>query len=131
MAIQRPSRHSGTVMKATIRRFHSPDVEDLNSWSPRTPACFGFLLQVLVGPQDAEGEESFDFIVCTPDWLKERHGDEAVVLGRHYILLFKYDFDLVRKAITEIVEKAAGNNWREVASKIARYGRWEFEDYGE
>lgn len=118
-------------MNATIRRFHSPDVSDLNSWTPPDPTCFGFLLQVLVGPQDAEGEESFDFVVCTPDWLRERRGEQAVVLGRHHILLFEYDFERIKKALTEIVGKASGESWPDVASKIARYGRWEFEDYGE
>jgi hypothetical protein len=118
-------------MKAAIRRFHSPDVDDLKRWFPAEPECFGFLLQVLVGPGDGEGEESFDFVVCSPEWLRRKYGDDAIVLGRHYILLFIYDFDRVKKAIEAIVAKATGNNWHEVASKIACYGQWEFEDYQE
>lgn len=118
-------------MKATIRRFHSPDVPDLDSWTPPDPTCFGFLLQVLVGPQNAEGEESFDFVVCTPDWLKEKHGERAIILGRHHVLLFEYDLEGIKKALAEIEARASGNSWRDVASEIARYGRWEFEDYGE
>lgn len=118
-------------MKAAIRHFHSPDIEDLNSWSPPDPTCFGFLLQVLIGPQGAEGEESFDFVVCTPAWLMEKHGIEAMVFGRHHLLLFEYDFGRIKESITEIVSRAAGDSWREVALWLARYGRWEFEDYDE
>jgi hypothetical protein len=97
-------------MKATIRRFHSPDVEDLNSWSPPDPTHFGFLLQVLIGPRDAEGEESFDLVVCTPAWLMEKHGVEAVVFGRHHLLLFEYSFERVQTTISENLALRA-NSW--------------------
>lgn len=118
-------------MKANIRCFHSPDVQDLNTWSPPDPACFGFLLQVLIGPLGSEGEESFDFIVCTPAWLMDKHGVDAAVFGRHHLILFGYNFATIRKAITVIVENAHGDDWLQIASKIAQYGSWEFEDYAE
>lgn len=56
-------------MKAAIRQLHSPDIDDLKCWSPAEPECFGFLLQALVGPSDGEGEEPFDFVVCSPNGL--------------------------------------------------------------
>jgi hypothetical protein len=119
-------------MRAAIRRFHSPDVDDLESWSPPDPLCFGFLLQVLIGPEAGEGEESFDFIVCSPGWLAQRYSSEAVVFGRHHLLLpFGYDFGRVRKAIVKLVSGVSGESWRDIALKLARYGRWEFEDYAE
>lgn len=118
-------------MKATIRRFHSPDVDDLASWRPEDPACFGLLLQVLLGPEGQEGEESFDFVVCTPAWLRERHGANGVIPTRHHILVFEYDFPRLRKAIESIVDSTEGEDWREVAERIGRHGKWEFEDYQE
>ncbi len=118
-------------MRAVIRGFHSPDVDDLDSWRPADPRCFGFLLQVLVGPSDGPGAESFDFVVCSLEWLRSNYGGDGLVFGRHHVLLFEYDFDRVRKAIEGIVSKASGSDWSEVASKIARYGKWELEDYRE
>lgn len=116
-------------MRAVIRRLHSPDVHDLDAWTPDDGACFGLLVQVLVGPRDGEGEESFDFTVCSPEWLAQEHGKDAAVLGRHHLLLFDYDIKKVRKAIESVVNSAEGSDWREVASQIARHGKWEFEDY--
>jgi len=116
-------------MKATIRRLHSPDVDDLASWTPKDPVCFGFLLQVLVGPEHQEGEESFDFVVCTPAWLRRQYGADSVIPGRHHILIFEYSFERLRCAIESIVDSAEGENWRDIALQIGRYGKWEFEDY--
>lgn len=116
-------------MKAAIRDFYSPDVDDLVSWRPADPTRFGFLLQVMVGPSDGEGEESFDFVVCSPEWLRGNSGEDRLVVGRHHILLFEYDYDLLKKAIERIVDDAGGSDWTEIATKIGRYGKWEFEDY--
>lgn len=131
MAIQRASQHSGLIMRAVVRRLHSPDVHDLEAWAPEDSGCFGLLVQAFVGPRGGEGEESFDFIVCSPEWLARKHGKDAAVLGRHHLLLFKYDIEKIRKAIESVVERAEGSDWEEVAGKIARYGQWEFEDYRE
>jgi len=131
VAVERTPRYLGVTVQGIIRRFHSPDVYDLRHWSPDDPTCFGFLLQALIGPKDGEGEESFDFVVCSPKWLRRKYGDDAAILGRYHILLFVYDFDRIREAIEAIVAHATGSNWREVASKIARHGRWEFENYRE
>lgn len=117
-------------MKAEIKRLHSPDVSELHTWLPEDPACFGFLLQVMVGPAGGDGEESFDFLVCSPAWLRRKYGADAVVRGRHQLLLFSYDFDRLVSAVAKIVEEADGETWDEVASKISRYGGWEFEDFG-
>jgi len=118
-------------MKAQIRRLHSPDVHDLVHWIPSDPACFGFLLQVLIGPADTTGEESFDFVVCTPEWLRQAHGEAAVILARHQVLVFRYDFPAIETALRCLVSSVEGRSWRELARELSRYGKWEFEDYSE
>jgi immunity protein 8 of polymorphic toxin system len=61
-------------MRATVRRFHSPDLQDLAVDKPADPEKFGMLMQMLVGPADGPREESFDVLVCipsrSPPWLK-------------------------------------------------------------
>ena len=54
-------------MRAQLKRLHSPDVWDLKSFKPDGP--FSILVEAMAGPVDAPGEESFDIIVCTYDWL--------------------------------------------------------------
>ena len=116
-------------MKARIRRFHSPDVHDLARWVPSEPSCFGFLLQVLVGPADGDGNESFDFVVCTPEWLRQKYGQDAVIVAKHHLLVFRYDFRAIESAIHSLVSSIEGGSWSELARQLSRYGRWEFEDY--
>jgi hypothetical protein len=52
-----------------------------------------------------------------------------VVSGRHHLFLFEYDFGRIKAAIQGIVDRASGETWSDVATQIARYGQWEFEDY--
>jgi hypothetical protein len=118
-------------MRAEIRRFHSPDVHDLVRWAPPDPACFGFLLQVLIGPADSVGEESFDFVVCTPDWLRRKHGERAVILPRHHVQVFTYDFQAIDMTLRSFVSSVEGASWQDLANELSRYGKWEFEDYKE
>jgi hypothetical protein len=83
----------------------------------------------MVGPEDGEGEESFDFVVCTPGWLEAEYGRQAVIVVRHHVLVFDYDFPRIRRRLEDLVAKARGQTWAELASSLARYGRWEFEEY--
>ena len=118
-------------MKAQVRRFHSPDVDDLSGWVPPCPKKFGILLQVLIGPEGQDGEESFDFVVCTPEWLREKHTNQGVIFGRHHVLVFGYHFERIQAAIIAMVENATGDDWIGLAQGISRYGCWEFEDYSD
>lgn len=114
-------------VKAELRRLHSPDVYDLEKFAPGTD--FGFLLQVFAGLQGRPGEESFDVLVCTPDWLKSHHESSEIVIGRHMLIVFEYDYKRLRRFFEEFCNRAWGDTWQEVASKLSRMGKWEFEDY--
>lgn len=116
-------------MKAKLKRIHSPDVNNLLAYHPIEPDNFGLLLQLMVGPAEGEGEESFDVMVCTPKWLKENHSLSDVVFGRHYLIVFQYEYDRIYRALAQYVDGIEGDDWIEVASKVGRIGKWEFEDY--
>jgi immunity protein 8 of polymorphic toxin system len=118
-------------VRAAVRRFHSPDVDDLAKHRPDDAARFCYLLQVMVGPKGGEGEESFDVLLCTPTWLAENLARDSVVVGRHYLLVQEYDFRRVKRFITAFVEDCSGDTWDEVAEQVGRLGKWEFEDYVE
>ena len=119
------------IMRASLRRVHSPDVEDLESYRPERSDDFGFLLQIFAGPEGGEGEESFDVVVCTPRWLERKHGQHEVVVGRHRLIVFEYDYDRLVKMIELYCDSCEGNSWQDVAEKLSRLGKWEFEDYSE
>lgn len=116
-------------MKAQIKYLHSPDVDDLQSFIPQVKDSFCFLLQIMVGPLGQQGEESFDALVCTPKWLIEHFDKGQIIIGRHYLLVFEYDYDRLTSFIDSYIEKCEGESWQEIATKLSRIGKWEFEDY--
>jgi hypothetical protein len=117
-------------MHAELRRLHSPDIDDLEEYKPADSDCFGFLLQVMIGPAGGEGEESFDVLVCTPEWLK-RTSTKEFILGRHHLIVFRYDYKSLVSYIAPYAEECSGKTWQEVAQQLSRFGKWEFEDYRE
>jgi hypothetical protein len=119
------------MTKAQLRHLHSPDVTDLRSFAPEDPTYVGLLIQAMIGPDGEAGAESFDFFVCTPKWLADQVGENEVRSGRHHLLIGRYDFAVVEKAIQRVCKDAVGANWEVVASHLARFGKWEFEDYAE
>ena len=118
-------------MRAKLKKVHSPDIEDLVNYLPENPESFSFLLQALVGPSDEEGEESFDIEVCTPKWLSENYKREDIIIGRHLLIVFNFNFDRIFQKIKSFVENCNGDTWGEIAEKVGRIGKWEFEDYSE
>lgn len=116
-------------MQAELRRLHSPDTPDLQSYSPVHPEHFGILVQAMVGPKGGRGEESFDFMVCSPTWLGDRAAEEGCVAGRHHLVMNRFDAEVLRGAIEDLCNRAIGADWARVAAILARFGKWEFEDY--
>jgi hypothetical protein len=99
--------------------------------APADPEDFCVLVQAMVGPKGQPGEESFDFIVCTPAWLARAVGVRGFVFGHHHLVVRRYDAQLIEAAIRELCDDISGESWADVAAKLSRYGAWEFEDYRE
>ena len=119
------------MIQAEVKRLHSPDVYDLATYVPDDPENFGFLLQVMVGSAGADGEDSFDVIVCTPHWLSDRLLPTKIMLGRHHLLVKQYDYTRLLQFLISFASGCRGATWEEVALRLGRLGKWEFEDYGE
>lgn len=118
-----------SIIRPRLKRLHSPDVFDLESFVPEDPACFGFLLQAMFGPDGGEGEESFDILVCTPTKLAPEVESKGIVDGRHHLIVHKFDLEQIRSFLVTYASTCTGKNWQEVATKLSRLGKWEFEDY--
>ena len=101
----------------------------MDSSTPADPERFCILVQALIGPAGGEGEESFDFTVCTPRWLSDALLKDRVIFGRHYLIVGNYSYDDIFDAIAGLCESIERKTWQEVAEHLGRYGKWEFEDY--
>jgi hypothetical protein len=115
-------------MRAQIKRFYSPDI-DLESFVPTNHTKVGFLLQIMVGPENEVGEESFDVTVCTPGWLQEHYANQAVVPLRHHLLIQDYNYHSLTTSLRQLVERCVGDSWKEIAQQVGKIGQWEFEEY--
>ncbi|PXX54029.1 immunity protein 8 of polymorphic toxin system [Nocardia tenerifensis] len=114
-------------MRAVIR--HLLTDTDPAAFAPDDPEKFVFLVQMLAGPSDGPGEESFQFEVCTPGWLLERTRREGPVNGRHQVIVEHFNWSALEIYFQRLVTRCWGSDWNEVATKLGRYGYWEFEDY--
>ena len=115
-------------MDAHLLRLHRPDVADLSDWrAPIEP--FSIMVQLMVGPANGRGEESFDVTLCSADWLKDRAASEGIVDTRSCHVVDGSDFDVARSYFARRVKACSGNDRSEVALKLSRIGRWEYEDY--
>lgn len=116
-------------MEAELRTLFSTDVDDLASYRPGE--VYFLSLRALIGPKGSPGEESFDFDVCSPAWLAAEVERDGLVSGRFCLFMAKYDYGAVERYVSKRVAQATGSDWPEVAAKLARWSRWEFEDYVE
>lgn len=115
------------MIRPQIRAFHSPDVDDLEGHRPAGE--FALLVQMLIGPDGDEGEESFDVQVVTPAWLEQRYASDGLAGGDGRLLVFEYDWSLIESYLRKRVAGCEGKDWQEVAAKLSRFSHWEFEDY--
>lgn len=115
-------------MKATVRRFHSPDA-DFDTYSPNDPEDVGLLVQIMAGPEGKPGDESFYVVVCTPRWLERRVREDGPLIGHYLVVIESWDTARVQLFLTSAVESMEASNWHELAGKIGRIGKWEFQDY--
>lgn len=113
-------------MRAELRRLHSPDTSSLPEFRPNGP--FGIAVQAMVGPAGQDGEESFDFVLCTPDWLSENLSN-PFTLGRHFLFVHKYNYNALLNFVAEFCYSCEGPSWASIAERVGRLGKWEFEDY--
>jgi hypothetical protein len=115
-------------MRAKVRRFLSPDV-DLSTYVPESPRDVEIFVQIIAGPADGPGDESFNLTVLTPEAAERRVRERGPQLGRHLLIVESWDSARVLEFLTAAVEAEEADTWAELGSRLGRVGRWEFEDY--
>lgn len=115
-------------MKAKLKEFFSSDIDLRNYW-PEDERNFGFWASILIGPDEEDGSEIFQLLICTPDWIKYEYGNKSAVWGRHMLIVFEYDLGAIKKEIEKYLASCVGGDWHSLAKKFSRVASWEFEDY--
>jgi hypothetical protein len=115
-------------MKANLRDFHSPDA-DLETFVPEDPTDVEVLVQMMAGPADGPGDESFDVVVISVTALGRLVHSRGPIIGRHYLIVREWAWPKVKRYLMDQVETVEGLTWSDIAPRLGRIGRWEFEDY--
>jgi hypothetical protein len=87
------------------RKFHPQDPED-----------FSFLLQALVGPADGPGEESLQFIVCTPRSIRKKLATQPIVFGRSLVIVETWGAERILAGIRLAIERIDAPTWNAVVN---------------
>ncbi|MEC7782658.1 MAG: immunity 8 family protein [Bacteroidota bacterium] len=122
-------------MKACIKAVHCASLEMLGinyeDYSPSEPDNFAIHdLEIEIGPLNGEGQEIFNFQILTPKFLLSnmlKH--KPAIFPRGLIIVKEYDYKMIYSFIEDYISKIEESDWRTIAMKISRIGRWEFEDY--
>jgi len=116
-------------MKAQVRAVYTIDMDQIERHEPADLRHFRIWVRAMVGPEGTDGEESFDISVCTPSWLDDECRRNGFVVGRHQLVVERFDAAYIKKVIIDLVEACEGETWQGVAERLSRIGFWEFEDY--
>jgi Immunity protein 8 len=103
--------------------------EDLNTYTPQTPHNFCVWLTLAIGLEDEESSDLFQVGICTNSWLAHQLSIKSAYVLRHMILVESFDFELIKKTVSEIIENAERPTWEQSVPILSRYFAWEYEDY--
>jgi hypothetical protein len=103
--------------------------EDMSTYSPQIPDNFCVWLTLAIGYEGVEGSHLFQVGICTASWLSHQLSIKGTYVLRHIILVETFDFALVKKTVSEIIQNADRPSWEESVQILGRYFAWEFEDY--
>ncbi|MGN2428946.1 immunity 8 family protein [Klebsiella electrica] len=117
-------------MKALLKELRSLEIEDdlINYW-PEDPEIFGSWVRAMVGPDNEEGAECFDILICTPKWLQNKAVKNNIFLGKGMIIINVYDYDKIITFVKKQIADCHADTWSKIAQKLSRFSFWEYEDY--
>ena len=114
---------SKTMIFPQLKALTSPDLEEPQL--PADPTDCQVLVELAVGPPDG-GQEIFSFTVVTPAALSR---DELPRWGRGKLIVSRFEWAAVRRAVERLLSHAARDSWHEVAVELNKELGWEFEGY--
>ena|SRR3569833_172760 len=114
-------------MRAELKSLFSPDADPLKDFAPIGP--FGILVQAMIGPHVEDGYESFDFMLCTPEWFASNMRSD-IEMGRHHLFVRDFNYRRLERYLRDYCHKCGeADSWAALVEKLSRLGMWEFEDY--
>lgn len=114
-------------VRAKVVAFTSPKIGP-EKYHPINPKKVSKVVRMVVEGVDGSGQESLDVTVCTPSALF-RHKRTAPLIGRHLLIVERWDWPQIRDFLTNAVEAEVAPSWEGLRDRIGRIGKWEYEDF--
>lgn len=118
-------------MKAELDGLSSVDLPSGPPQMPEDPLDCWIPIEANIGVRGESGADIFTFYVCTPTRLSSTLRLMPHQFGRHLLVVERFDWSVVEVAIRALLGSLSADSWDDLATKIGRYGLWEFEDYVE
>ncbi|BBG59610.1 MULTISPECIES: immunity 8 family protein [Providencia] len=117
-------------MNIKLKSLRSLELEDsLVCYWPDNPKNFGSWVRTMIGPENHEGAESFDWFICTPNWLQQELIKNNVLFGKGMIIVAEYDYDQILTQLEQKIRLCDDSDWSKASLKLSRFSFWEYEDY--
>ena len=114
-------------MRASLRGFYSSDV-DLAAWRPDDGENFSIGVTASSARATRAGRRC-STSTCAPHAGVEHPPEKNFDFVRSTLLMQRWDYQTLQRALEDLCLRTAGADWNEVARRLSRYGHWEFEDY--
>lgn len=117
-------------MNIELKELRTLELEDSfkNYW-PTDPVNFGCWIRTMIGPNDQDGAEAFDILVCTPVWLQNELVSNKALSDKGMIIVEEYDYDEILSYVEKKVITCNDSYWSKTAIKLSHFSLWEYEDY--
>jgi hypothetical protein len=107
--------------------MHSPDVDVNDPVAMRL--ADSILVQLMIGPADSLGAESFDLMVCTNFDPLETSQPAEPSCREHTLFIRHLNAEAIEQAVNDRLRQLEAPTWDELAREVSRLAWWEFEGY--
>lgn len=107
----------------------STTIDPLSEWEPVSLEDTYVAVDLCIGMNDGtKGGNYFYVKVATPEALRKRAAGFLISKNR-VIIIDKFEYNLLRKIIEDILDACTRDNWDDSCSVLQRYFSWEYEDF--
>lgn len=116
------------LLKPELRSLSGQIDEDLSDLTP-VSGSFCHTLRAEIGAKGEKGAEAFEFDVYSPEWLENELESFPILPGGPRLIAKRFDPVVIEEYVRKRLLHATGPDWQTIATKLAQWSRWEFDNY--